>query len=47
MLAQDVMTMEEQWVDYEMEETQVKIDLSDIILDSLVSEVIDIYEENN
>jgi hypothetical protein len=41
-LAQDVMTMEEQWVDYEMEETQVKVDLSDVVMDELVREVVEL-----
>jgi hypothetical protein len=36
MLAQDVLTMEAMWTDYENEETQVKIDLSDIVLDYLL-----------
>jgi hypothetical protein len=33
MLAQDVVTMEPMWVDYENEETQVKIDLGDIVME--------------
>jgi hypothetical protein len=33
---------EEKWLDYEMEEAQVKIDMSDIILEHLVGETVDI-----
>lgn len=45
MLAQDVITMESQWVDYENEEAQVKIDLSDIVLDQLIHEAFEVLEE--
>jgi len=33
---------EDKWLDYEMEEAQVKIDLSDIVLEHLVGETVDI-----
>jgi hypothetical protein len=33
---------EHHWLNYEFEEAQVKVDLSDMILEALVSEVIDI-----
>jgi hypothetical protein len=39
LLASDLVKDEEKWLDYEMEEAQIKIDLSDIVLEQLVSEV--------
>ena len=36
---------EEKWVDFEMEEAQVKIDLSDIILEHLVGETVEILSK--
>lgn len=36
------MEQEHHWLNYEFEEAQVKVDLSDMILEALVSEVIDI-----
>jgi hypothetical protein len=33
---------EDKWLDYEMEEAQVKIDMSDIILEHLVGETVEI-----
>ena len=36
------MKEEDKWLDYEMEEAQVKIDLSDIILEYLVGETAEI-----
>jgi hypothetical protein len=36
---------EEKWLDYEMEETQVKIDLSDIVLEHLVGEAVELLEK--
>ncbi|CDW82922.1 iq calmodulin-binding motif family protein [Stylonychia lemnae] len=42
LLAQDLIQQEEKWLDYEMEEAQVKIDLSDIILEHLIGETVDI-----
>jgi len=39
MLATEVVENEHQWLNYEFEEAQVKIDLSDMILEHLVEEV--------
>ena len=33
---------EDSWVDYELEETQVKFDLADMILDALLAETTEI-----
>jgi hypothetical protein len=44
LLASDVMSMEEHWVDYEMEETQVKIDLSDAVMGEMISEIVSILK---
>jgi len=38
MLASEVLETEHQWLTYEFEEAQVKIDLSDMILEHLVEE---------
>ena len=38
MLATEVVENEHQWLNYEFEEAQVKIDLSDMILEHLVEE---------
>lgn len=40
MLASEVVETEHQWLNYEFEESQVKIDLSDMILENLVNEVV-------
>ena len=40
MLASEVVETEHQWLNYEFEESQVKIDLSDMILENLVAEVV-------
>ena len=40
----DVVVEEEKWLDYGFEEAQVKIDLADVILYELVTEVININE---
>ncbi len=40
MLAQEVMENEAQWLNYEFEDAQVKIDLSDMILEHLVEEFV-------
>jgi hypothetical protein len=42
LLAQDLIREEDKWLDYEMEEAQVKIDLSDIVLEKLVGEAVEI-----
>lgn len=39
MLAADVVENEHQWLNYEFEEAQVKVDLSDMILEHLVEEI--------
>jgi hypothetical protein len=44
-LAQDLVREEDKWLDYEMEEAQVKFDLSDIVLEELVGEVADILSQ--
>lgn len=36
----------ERWLDYENEESQIRLDLADIILDKLVEETIDILHSN-
>jgi hypothetical protein len=36
---------EEKWLDYEMEEAQVKIDLSDIVLEHLVGEAVELLQK--
>jgi hypothetical protein len=40
MLASEVVEQEHQWLNYEFEESQVKIDLSDMILEHMVEEVV-------
>jgi hypothetical protein len=40
MLASEVVETEHQWLNYEFEESQIKIDLSDMILEQLVDEVV-------
>jgi hypothetical protein len=40
MLASEVVETEHQWLNYEFEESQVKIDMSDMILEHLVDEVV-------
>jgi hypothetical protein len=42
MLADEIIEKDEMWTNYEFEETQVKLDLSDMILEHLSSEVIEI-----
>jgi hypothetical protein len=41
-LAVEVISQEPEWIDYEFEETQVKLDLSDMVLEELVEETIEI-----
>jgi hypothetical protein len=36
----------DKWLDYENEESQIKLDLADIILDKLVGEVVDILNDH-
>lgn len=40
MLASEVIETEHHWMNYEFEEAQVKIDLSDMILEHLVEELV-------
>lgn len=40
MLASEVVETEHQWLNYEFEESQVKIDMSDMILEHLVEEIV-------
>lgn len=40
MLASEVVETEHQWLNYEFEESQVKIDVSDMILEHLVDEIV-------
>jgi hypothetical protein len=40
MLASEVVETEHQWLNYEFEEAQIKIDLSDMILELLVEETV-------
>lgn len=41
-LAEDLEAAEDKWVDYEFEEGQVKVDVSDMVLERLVVEIIEI-----
>ena len=41
MLADEVLEKDEVWVEYEFEESQVKLDIADMVLEHLVSEMID------
>lgn len=40
LLTQEIRAQEEKWLDYEAEETQVKVDLSDHLLEHLVEEIV-------
>jgi len=40
MLASEVVETEHQWLNYEFEEAQIKIELSDMILELLVEETV-------
>lgn len=40
LLTREIANQEERWLDYEAEETQVKIDLSDFLLEHLVDEIV-------
>ena len=42
----DTMTNDDQWCDYEDEETQVKLDLADMVLESLMSEVLSLLSNH-
>ena len=43
MLADEVLEKDEVWVEYEFEESQVKLDIADMVLEQLVSEIIDSF----
>ena len=45
MLAEEVMMRDEIWVDYDFEETQVVLDLADMVLEHVVQETIEILNE--
>ena len=45
MLTQDTVEHEHHWLNFEFEETQIKVDLSDIILETLVSEVVALLDQ--
>lgn len=47
MLASEVVETEHQWLNYEFEESQVKIDLSDMILEHLVEETVAFLNRNS
>jgi hypothetical protein len=47
MLVSDFVETEHQWLNYEFEESQVKIDLSDMILEHLVDEVVQCLNNQN
>lgn len=40
LLTQEIRAQEERWLDYENEETQVKIDITDHLLEHLVEEIV-------
>ena len=44
MLATEIVTQEPLWVNYEFEEMQVKLDLADMALETLVEETIDMLK---
>ena len=41
-LAEEIIEKDGIWVNYEFEETQVKLDLADIILEHLANEIIEV-----
>ena len=41
LLHQEIIEDEHQWLNYEFEETQIRIDLGEMILESLVQETVD------
>lgn len=43
-LTSDTLEQEQHWLNYEFEEAQVKVDMSDMILETLVGEVIEILQ---
>lgn len=47
MLASEVIETEHHWLNYDFEEAQVKIDLSDMILEHLVEELVVFINEKN
>lgn len=44
-LTSDQIEQEHHWLNYEFEETQVKIDLSDLVLETLVQEIIELLNQ--
>ena len=43
-LAEDIVNGDDIWTDYEFQETQVKLDIADMLLDYLASEIITLVE---
>jgi hypothetical protein len=43
-LSQETVEQEHHWLNYEFEETQVKIDISDMILETLVGELVEFMQ---
>jgi hypothetical protein len=46
-LGQEVLDIEDLWINYENEEAQVKLDIADMILDGLVTETVQILNNAN
>ncbi len=46
-ISKDVLSIEEAWKNYDVEETSIKLILSDLVLDQLFNEVIEILEHVN
>lgn len=46
LLTLEVLEHDKIWTDYEFEETQVKLDLADMVLEQLASEVVEILYMN-
>lgn len=47
MLADETIEKDELWINYEFEETQVKLDLADMILECMAEETMNILQNNN
>jgi len=45
LLAQEVLDTEQNWINYEMEESEVKIDIADMIMENLVCETIHLLQK--
>ena len=42
LIAEDIISRENVWTDYDFEEVQVKLDVSDLILELLISEIVEL-----